>query len=190
MFVLGHMGIGSRLASPWAAKLPRTWLLFGTVLPDLIDKPLFYANVWLHSREAAAESLICGTRTLGHTGIFLFLLLLATAAVSSKRKGFAPLAAVTIGAATHLLLDNVGDRIEGVSDSSAFKALIFPFSGSFGGVPFDGPVDHLRSHLRPFTIGSEAIGLAFLAWDRWKRSHRSELLGGWAARRRARKRRK
>src|SRR5438445_12617784 len=58
MFLLGHLGIGLGLAwllswkSP--ARIDYRLVLFGAVLPDLIDKPLAYvtgldSRIWAHT---------------------------------------------------------------------------------------------------------------------------------------------
>jgi len=67
MFVFGHIGIGRALIGRWRHTLPLVPLTIGMLLPDIIDKPLYYARVW---------PFISCTRTFGHTGAFLLLLLL------------------------------------------------------------------------------------------------------------------
>lgn len=173
MFVLGHTGIGSRLASPWARGLPYAWLLAGTLLPDLIDKPLYYGASWMTGRIGAELGLISGTRTVGHTALFLLLL---TALAWTRRSR--TLAALALGTATHLLLDNLSDRALGATESSALQALVFPLLGaSFGAIPFGSPQAHLHSLLNPFTGLTEVLGGALLSWDAWKRRHESEIIG-------------
>lgn len=118
MFVLGHLGIGSFIAKPWRTGLPRRALLIGTLLPDLIDKPLYYlASAWSGEH---GYGIITGTRTFGHTAIFN--LTLASAMFLSKSK---TLAALTLGVATHLLLDGIGDHFKG---SLVSIPLLWPFT--------------------------------------------------------------
>src|SRR5207245_8990653 len=74
MFVLGHLGIGSWLAARRVRADSIAWLLFGAVLPDLIDKPLYYALSFATGRHGAALGLISSTRTFGHTLILAFAL--------------------------------------------------------------------------------------------------------------------
>src|SRR5437016_14320643 len=66
MFLLAHLGIGLGLAWLLAWKSPARFdyrlVLFGSILPDLIDKPLGYA-------------LGLETRIWSHTFVFLFALL-------------------------------------------------------------------------------------------------------------------
>src|SRR4051812_43545813 len=104
MFVFGHLGIGSKLATPWAQGLPRRWLLVGTLLPDLIDKPLYYGLSFATGKSGTDLGLISGTRTFGHTALFLVLLALGSIIRRSRI-----LAALALGTATHLLIDNFGD---------------------------------------------------------------------------------
>src|SRR5439155_22796618 len=91
MFLLGHLGIGLGLAwllswkSP--ARIDYRLVLFGAILPDLIDKPLAYLT-GLDSRLWA------------HTFPFLFAIL-ALSFLPSLRG----LPLVGFGVATHLLLD-------------------------------------------------------------------------------------
>ena len=71
MFVLGHLGIGSWLAARRVRADSIAWLLFGAVLPDLIDKPLYYALSFATLREHAGVSLespwMLGSELLGAT---------------------------------------------------------------------------------------------------------------------------
>jgi hypothetical protein len=178
MFVLGHLGIGSKLAGPWAAQLPRRWLLAGTLVPDLVDKPLYYALALVTGKRGAELGLVSGTRTFGHTALFLIVLTVAAFARKSR-----PLAAVALGVATHLLLDNLGDHFihsarPGTDESSTILALLFPFLGwKFPVIPFKSPGQHLGSLAHPYVWGGELAGAAILAWDTWKARHRPEILG-------------
>src|ERR1041385_5467328 len=80
MFVLGHIGIGRRLAAHRYAAFSRRdrWLfVLGTILPDLIDKPLYYIPSSITGKEGAALGIIAGTHSFGHTLLFLVTLLAA-----------------------------------------------------------------------------------------------------------------
>src|SRR5438093_2168948 len=96
MFLLGHLGIGLGLAWLLSWKSPTRidyrWVLFGAILPDLIDKPLGFLT-GLDSRLWA------------HTFLFLFAIL-ALSFVPSLRG----LRLVGFGVATHLLLDQIWVR--------------------------------------------------------------------------------
>src|SRR5438309_9364271 len=90
VFLLAHLGIGLGLAWLLAWKSPARFdyrlVLFGAILPDLIDKPLGYA--------LGLETLIWS-----HTFVFLFALLAVCFAPTLWTLPF-----VGFGSATHLLL--------------------------------------------------------------------------------------
>ncbi len=171
MLVLGHMGIGAKLARPWTKGLRLRWVLLGTLLPDLVDKPIYYALSWASGLQGADLGLISSTRTLGHTGILLILLTLLTLASRSRA-----LAAISIGVATHLLLDNISDRILGNLPSSAYQALIFPLGGlEFGVQPPGGLSGHFLGHVNPYILITESLGFLFLTWGYWRKERRLEI---------------
>src|SRR5437867_13442354 len=91
MFLLGHLGIGLGLAWLLSWKSPTRvdyrWVLFGAILPDLIDKPLGFL--------AGLDS-----RLWAHTFLFLFAIL-ALSFVPSLRG----LRLIVFRVAAHLLLD-------------------------------------------------------------------------------------
>src|SRR6059036_654532 len=93
MFLLGHLGIGLGLAwllswkSP--ARIDYRLVLFGAILPDLIDKPLAYVTG-------------LDSRIWTHTFLFLFAIL-----ALSFVPMFRALRLVGFGVATHLLLDMI-----------------------------------------------------------------------------------
>ena len=112
MFVLGHVGIGTRLLFGLRQRLPPRWLVLGCLLPDLIDKPLFYGLLWTRGHP---DALISGSRSIAHSGLFLLALL--ALALALRRPG--PWA-VFSGVATHLVLDIGGELVTGaVPDASA-----------------------------------------------------------------------
>lgn len=176
MWVFGHLGFGSKIAEPVAKRLPFGWLLLGTVLPDLIDKPLYYGASFLTGRWGADIGLISCTRTFGHTA--LFALFLTTLAIFRKSK---PLAAVAIGVATHLALDGFEDywihTISGESgESSSVVAMLFPFYlHRFSAQPFPTMFEHIKTLGRPFLIVSEIIGLGILSWTLYRDRRRLKL---------------
>jgi membrane-bound metal-dependent hydrolase YbcI (DUF457 family) len=178
MIFFGHLGIGSKLASPWSRDLPVAPLLLGTILPDLIDKSLYYSLCLITGKRGVELGLISGTRTLGHTAIFM--LVLAGIAFFKRSKWFAALA---LGVATHLLLDNVSDTFRiytdpfGSHERPALIALLWPFyQWQFAVSPFMGLKDHLGRSMTAFNIGAEIVGVLILAWDWWKNRHESEIL--------------
>jgi hypothetical protein len=113
MFPLAHLGIGSAVTRLCPARLQCRWVLLGTVLPDLIDKPVFF---WVGE---------AGKRGFAHTLLFLALL----AIVSASRKSPA-LWAVTAGTATHLALDVISKSTEGSATAvGSLRVLFWPLAG-------------------------------------------------------------
>ena len=83
MFALGHLGIGKKLAArPFRDFSPadRRAFFVGALLPDLIDKPLYYIPAWVTGKEGAAAGILSGTHLFAHTGLFLVVLTLAARA--------------------------------------------------------------------------------------------------------------
>jgi len=109
MFLLGHIGIGSRLL-PGGLRAPRLWrwMALGCLLPDLLDKPLWLAAPKLFAGHPGPIAMLAGTRLFGHT-----LLLVGLATVVARVLRGPRLRAVSLGALTHLLLDLVGDLVSG-----------------------------------------------------------------------------
>jgi hypothetical protein len=151
MFIFGHIGIGRKLVNPWSHQFPSAPLIIGMLLPDLIDKPLYYARVW---------DFISCTRTLGHTGAFLVLILVAAYFLHSRG-----LAALGMGVATHVLLDCLMD---GFGPGSAWIALTWPIFRT----DFAHEYSSIASHIARLWVGPvvtmEIIGLALIGWDLWK----------------------
>ncbi len=176
MLIFGHVGIGAQLARPFAGRAGHfqlrefLWVAAGTLLPDLLDKGLFYAN---RSFQFAPDLITCG-RTFGHTA--LVLLLLGFTAWAAR---FRPLSLLVLGMATHLLLDNLSDRLLNVAESSAHLALVFPLEGwRFGTYPFESAMEHLASLMNPVTLGFEALGAFLLTWEVWKQAYLKEVFVG------------
>jgi hypothetical protein len=171
MWIFGHLGIGSKIAAPFSRRLPYGWILFGTLLPDLMDKPLYYGAKLATGRQGFDIGLVSCTRTFGHTALFLFGLSLL--AFLRKSKVFA---AITIGVATHLVLDGFQDYwllevLHLPGESSLRLAALFPFyANHFGDDPFLSVADHIRRGGTSITIGAEAVGAAILGWDYWKKN--------------------
>ena len=157
MFALGHLGLGKKIAARPYDRFSageRRAFFFGALLPDLIDKPLFYIPFWLTARRSAAAGLLSGTHLFAHTGLFLMAL---TIAALLTRSG--PIRAIAIGAATHLVLDLVGL-------SMGVGTLLWPLFGwHFPAYPFENLGQHLRTILNPVTLAGELVGAAILWWD-------------------------
>jgi membrane-bound metal-dependent hydrolase YbcI (DUF457 family) len=113
MFPLAHLGIGSAMTRLLPAKLQFRWVLAGTLLPDLIDKPAF-----LLLRDP-------GKRGFAHTLLFLALL----AAISGWRRS-QTLWSVTAGTATHLVLDMASKSTAGMAtNAGSLQVLFWPLLG-------------------------------------------------------------
>lgn len=180
MLVLGHLGIGSKLVNPWTRELPKAALFLGMLLPDIIDKPLYYGLVMITGKHSAELGLISSTRTFGHTSILL--LVITGVAVLRRSKGWAALA---LGMATHLFLDNLSDTLTGYFDTnpvqpgerSALVALLWPFlKNQFSASPFANLAGHMAHSFNGITMGAEVVGAAILGWDYWKNRHESEIM--------------
>jgi inner membrane protein len=156
VFALGHLGLGKRLAARpfrrFSAGERRAFFL-GALLPDLIDKPLFYIPFWLTAGRSAKGAL-SGTHLFAHTAVFLLALVLVALIRRSP-----VLRAVAIGVTTHFLLDCVGL-------SMGLGTLLWPFLGwRFPAYPFKGLGHHLTTILNPVTLAGELAGAAVLLWD-------------------------
>jgi hypothetical protein len=169
MFALGHLGIGKRLAArPYRrfSRLDKRVFFVGALLPDLVDKPLYYVPAWLTGRRGAEAGILSGTHLFAHTG--LFLLVLTTAALITRSR---PLRALAIGVTTHLILDVVGLSL-------SWKTLLWPLFGwHFPAYPFASLSEHLGTILHPITLIGELLGAAIL-WADYRRKRRQAPLVG------------
>jgi len=164
LFVLGHVGIGTRLLFGLRQRLPPRWLVLGCLLPDLIDKPLFYGLLWTRGHP---DALISGSRSIAHSGLFLLALL--ALALALRRPG--PWA-VFAGVATHLVLDIGGELVTGaVPDGSIWIAVLFPALGwRFPRAHFGSLLEHLRLSVENvYALVGEIVGGAILLRAWWQR---------------------
>jgi LexA-binding, inner membrane-associated putative hydrolase len=121
MFPLAHLGIGSAVTRLFEAKFEFRWVSFGTLLPDLVDKPTFL----LLGRCCHDAGWEAGKRGVAHTLVFLALL----ACVSAMRRSPA-FWATTAGVATHLALDVISKCTEGRSTAvGSLQVLFWPLGG-------------------------------------------------------------
>jgi hypothetical protein len=164
VFIFGHLGIGSKLVSPATKGLPWRWVLLGTLLPDLIDKTLFYAQKSLVEGEIP---LVTGTRTFGHTASLTLTLTAFAWARHSKL-----CAALALGTLSHQLLDIVLDKILRASEPSALIAFLWPIfgpnKGQFAIAPFENIQGHLQMLNNGAVIGAEILG-TFLLFAEWRK---------------------
>jgi len=163
MFVLGHVGIAKKMAArPYRhfSRVDKRAFFVGVLLPDLIDKPLYYVSAWLTGKHGAAAGILSGTHLFAHTGLFLMVLAVAGLVTRSQ-----PLRALTIGVATHLILDGVGLSMN-------WGTLLWPLLGwRFPSSPFRSLTEHLGTVLRPVTFAGEAIG-ALILWSDYRKARR------------------
>jgi hypothetical protein len=162
MFVFGHLGIGHRMLGPWRHRLDRWPLVVGMLLPDLIDKPLYYARL---------SEFLSSTRTFGHTGLLCLALL--AAGFTFRRSS---LTALGLGMATHHGLDLALDQLMGGPTSSMWIAWTWPLHGlRFADSYIPSLAVHVERLLNAPVVVAEIVGLALLAWDYARRSSASTL---------------
>ncbi len=152
--------------------LPLGWLVFGTLLPDLIDKPLYYGLVLATGRRGAELGLISGSRTFGHTALLLLFLI----GMALWRRSSA-WAAIAWGDASHLVLDLLGDAyglfFPAREGPSILSAIFFPALGlEFPVSPFHSVREHLIAERNAYVILGEALGLVLLVHALWVRRRR------------------
>jgi len=163
MFALGHLGIGKKLAArPFRHFSPvdKRAFFVGALLPDLIDKPLYYIPAWVTGRHGTAAGILSGTHLFAHTGLFLAVLAVAGLLTRSR-----PLKALAIGVATHLALDGVGLSMN-------WGTLLWPLLGwHFPTYPFKNLTEHLSTIFNPITFLGEVLGAAIL-WSDYRKTRR------------------
>ena len=158
MFVFGHVGIGRRLVGSRGRSLPAVPLLVGMMLPDLIDKPLYYTHAW---------SFVSCTRTFGHTGLLMALVYLLCVTTRSR-----PWLALGLGMSTHVAIDWIFDLILGNIPSAAAIAFAWPFWHTTFAVYDISPLEHLGSVLEPPILIGELVGFTLLVLEYLKRRPR------------------
>ena len=151
MFLLGHIGVGRTIARRGTARHSFWVMTAGMLLPDIIDKPLYYLF---------ASDVITCTRTFGHTGLLTAAMLL-----SGRWRRSNVLTGLGIGMATHLALDCLLDGRNW--DGSAWRALTWPVS-DFAYVYSPTVIAHLSRLIATPIIVSEVIGGLLLIAE-WRR---------------------
>jgi len=146
VFLLGHLGIGLGLAwlVAWRSpgKCDYRLVLFGAILPDLIDKPLGYM-------------LGLETRLWAHTFAFLVAIL----AVSFLPPSW-PLRFVGFGVATHFLLDRLWETP---------RIILYPAYGwAFNPAIFDSERWFDILFHDPYVQAGEIVGAAILMLFLWR----------------------
>jgi membrane-bound metal-dependent hydrolase YbcI (DUF457 family) len=143
MLLFAHTGI-ALAAGRFSKNVDLLFLAIGSMLPDLIDKPLGW--------------MIYGTPNMGrifaHT--LLFLLILAALALYSKDIRIISLAA---GVSIHLLLDFMW---------LSQVILFWPILGSFPQAPYMDALSYMEMLLlalrKPWVLVPECLGLAYLIY--------------------------
>lgn len=183
MFIFGHLGFGLKIAQPVSEKrFSKAWILVGTLVPDLVDKPIYYGLSWLTGKSGAELGVFAGTRTLGHTGIFLITLIFMTYLLQGRRARIF-LESLCIGVSTHLLLDNLGDALQlfhvGSDTSQNLRVVAWPLFGlQFPVYPFHGVKSHLSLLKEPYFLMTETFGGLILIWEGRKLLRHSLLKSG------------
>ena len=153
MFVFGHVGFGRTMIGSLRRTLPIAPFVVGALLPDAIDKSLYYSHV---------SSFVSCTRTFAHTG--LFVLLLGAVAAATRSRAWT---AVLLGVVTHVVLDTGMDMFSH-GQSSELIALTWPFLQThFYSRDFSSPLDQLTQIWKPGIIVTEVIGIALIVREYW-----------------------
>ena len=122
MFPAAHLGIGSVLGRAVPLRLPFRWLLVGTLLPDLIDKPAYLAMALVAHYQH--RGWVPGKRGLAHTALFL----LALGAISAWRRSPRG-AALAVGTATHMMLDILSKGLSPHALRGSLTVVLWPALG-------------------------------------------------------------
>lgn len=123
MFPFAHFGIGTAVTRAVSNKLPFRWILLGTMLPDFIDKPVFFilGSIKYFQRLGWEP----GKRGFAHTLIF-FLILIGIARFRRSPAWYA----LAMGVLTHQILDIVSKSFGGdFSPFGGFQVFLWPFLG-------------------------------------------------------------
>jgi len=157
MLLFAHLGLTLAAARPFKAALG--YVLLGSILPDIIDKPL--------------GELLFGTPAMGRTvcHTLLFLMLLSAAAYYWQDSRLSSLAG---GVAAHFLLDTIWNSP---------RIFLWPLLGAFPLVPNLTTMDYLQQLLRglsnPMVGLPEILGLSYLIYFAWQQR---SVISGWALR--------
>ncbi len=149
--IFWHLGVTALLVR-YVFRDPRMdlrWVLVGSILPDLIDKPI--GSVLFHDQLGS-------DRLAAHAVVFpvaaMFVVLAATSRGSALRKG---LIGLVIGSLFHLVLDAAW------ADPEAFW---WPFFGLDFPPRTDSAIGPLLERMitDPLVWAGEAVGLAYLVY--------------------------
>ena len=159
---LGQGRLPARSGYGWlvslSARLDIRWLLVGSLLPDIIDKPL---GLWLLGDTLASGRVYC------HTLLFAGLLTLGGWYLS--RRGQRWLRALSFGVLAHLVLDQMW---------LSPQTLFWPLLGtSFPPIDVSGWFEGILGALfsRPDVFIPEILGAGVLIWFLWQLARRHQL---------------
>lgn len=143
MLLFAHLGLTLAAARP-VRGAALGYVLLGSMLPDIIDKPL--------------GELLFGTPAMGRTicHTLAFLMLLSTVAFHQRDSRLSSLAG---GVAAHLVLDFMWNSP---------RTLLWPLLGAFPQAPDLSTLDYLQHLLRglsdPLVGVPEILGLSYLIY--------------------------
>jgi hypothetical protein len=159
MFVFAHTGIGNAVVRSWRRDLSRGMVLIGALLPDLIDKPVYYGVSLLAPAQPMLQAVISGTRTFAHTALFVGLIAGVAIALRSKA-----IAALALGVTTHLVLDAIGDSFGPDVGDDMLTTILWPILGwHFPQTARASLVGHLSVYATtPFFLAGEILGATLL----------------------------
>jgi membrane-bound metal-dependent hydrolase YbcI (DUF457 family) len=192
MMVFGHLGLGLLAAQPWLRSRnlenlqSLKWVALGTLLPDLIDKPLYYGlSFWLE-RSSRDLGLISGTRTFGH--MLWWPLLCGFMGGLGPKRLRSVFQALTLGILSHDVLDLLSSLLvrafyaPTVEGPSLYSAFFFPLLGAeFPWMPYPNFQAQLgQVFLGPVFVG-EVLGIlalgALFIWEYNRRRGRKSKAG-------------
>ena len=147
MLLFAHLGLSLAAARP-VRGAALGYVLLGSMLPDIIDKPL--------------GELIFGTPAMGRTicHTLVFLMLLSAAAYYRQDLRLASLAG---GVAAHLMLDFIWNSP---------RTFLWPLLGAFPRASDLSTLDYLQQLFRglsdPMVALPEMLGLSYLIYFAWQ----------------------
>ena len=128
---------------PWTERLDDRVLIVGSMLPDILDKPL----ALFLAPTLVGHSL----RNYGHTLVFAALVLAVAVALAALIKRRWP-AVLALASAGHLILDMMW---------FSHRILLWPFTTSDFSPRY---IHEWGPHSDPIYFGAEVLGLAIISW--------------------------
>jgi membrane-bound metal-dependent hydrolase YbcI (DUF457 family) len=155
MLLFAHLGLTLAAARPFR-NAALGYVLLGSMLPDIIDKPL---------GEMIFRTPNMG-RTICHTLVSLMFLSIVAYHWRNSR-----LASLAGGVAAHLMLDSIWNSP---------RTFLWPLLGTFPRAPYLTTLDYLQQLFKGLSdpmIGlPEMLGLAYLIYFAWQRREKISCL--------------